>query len=347
MRILLFSYSFYPTIGGIETASLILANGFVARGHAVTVVTTTPSGRDDFPFEVVRRPSARALLRLVRDADLVWQNHISLRNLWPLVIIPRPLLITHQYWLGERHGARRWLAALKRGACCFGWNVFISGVLAKAARLPGPVIPNPYDDRTFFVMPEISRDRDVAFLGRLVREKGADMLIDALAILASNGHRLHATVIGDGPEARSLKAQAADAGLGEFVHFSGPKRGRELARELNRHRVLAVPSRWEESFGIVALEGAACGCVVIGTAGGGLPETIGPCGLTVPNGDAAELACNLAALVADADRLAAHRRAAAEHLAKYTPTAVVGAYERVVEEIVSRKAMPVRTRSIE
>ncbi len=59
---------------------------------------------------------------------------------------------------------------------------------------------------------------------------------------------------------------------------------------MNRHRCLVVPSRWAEPFGIVALEGVASGCIVIGSNAGGLPEAIGPGGVTFPNGDTNSLA---------------------------------------------------------
>jgi glycosyltransferase involved in cell wall biosynthesis len=87
-----------------------------------------------------------------------------------------------------------------------------------------------------------------------------------------------------------------------------------------------VPSRWREPFGIVALEGIACGCVVVGSAEGGLAEAIGPCGLTFPNGDAQALANALSRLLenpAECDRL---RQNAAAHLARFTPRHVAGLY---------------------
>jgi glycogen synthase len=53
---------------------------------------------------------------------------------------------------------------------------------------------------------------------------------------------------------------------------------------------MAVPSRWAEPFGSVALEGIACGCVVVGTHRKGLPEAIGPAGVTVASLDSAAMA---------------------------------------------------------
>ena len=76
-------------------------------------------------------------------------------------------------------------------------------------------------------------------------------------------------MIGDGPEASRLQEQAARLGIGGQIDFLGARRGEELVGLLNRHRILVVPSRYNEPFGIVALEGIACGCVVIGSEGAG------------------------------------------------------------------------------
>ena len=77
----------------------------------------------------------------------------------------------------------------------------------------------------------------------------------------------------------------------------GVKRGVELARFIARHRIMVVPSRWVETFGIVALEGIACGCVVVGTDRGGLPEAIGTCGITVPAANGKALAEGMKSLL--------------------------------------------------
>ena len=108
--------------------------------------------------------------------------------------------------------------------------------------------------------------------------------------------------------------------------FAGPKRGAELAHLLQQHKIIVIPSRYDEPFGVVALEGIACGCVAVGSAGGGLPEAIGPCGLTFPNGDIDALARTLEKLLRapeERQRLTAH---VSEHLAKFQPAAIAEAY---------------------
>jgi glycogen(starch) synthase len=85
-------------------------------------------------------------------------------------------------------------------------------------------------------------------------------------------------VIGEGPCRNDLEERVRKLGLADQVEFLGAIVGEPLVNILNRHKILVVPSSWNEPFGIVALEGIACGCMVIGSSGGGLPEAIGPCG---------------------------------------------------------------------
>jgi glycosyltransferase involved in cell wall biosynthesis len=117
-----------------------------------------------------------------------------------------------------------------------------------------------------------------------------EVLLAALGHLAERGLLPRLTIAGDGPEREPLAAQARALGIAEQIDFLGSRQGEEVVRLLNAHRILVVPSRYDEPFGIVALEGIACGCLVIGSRGGGLKEAIGRCGLTFANGDSRELA---------------------------------------------------------
>jgi glycosyltransferase involved in cell wall biosynthesis len=333
VRILISSYHFLPSIGGLETSTLTIASGLAERGHDVTVVTTTPAdGPDRFPFRVVRNPGPAHLIGLVREADIVWQNHVSLRMLWPLLFVRRPLVIMHHIWLSDLAEVGIRFGALKRLACKLGTNVFVSDLLRRSARLPGQVVPNSYDETNFRLLPDIARDRDVIFLGRLVPYKGADVVVDAIGLLAARGRPANATIIGLGPEENALRARTDAAGIADRVTFAGPVRGEELARLLNRHQILVVPSRWEEPFGIVALEGLACGCVVAVADSGALPEVIGPCGPVFPKNDPAALAATLEELLQDPARLAAYRAQAPAHMKKFTKRTFIDACEAAIQD---------------
>ena len=163
--------------------------------------------------------------------------------------------------------------------------------------------------------------------------------------------RASATIIGLGMEDENLKAQVAAAGISDRVQFAGAVRGEALARLINRHRILVVPSRWEEPFGLVALEGLACGCVVVGARSGGLPEVIGPAGPIVPKTDPAALADTLKSLLENPTTLAGYRQHAPAQLAKFSTAAFIDACEAMLFDAVGKKgkrdampSLPARTR---
>lgn len=280
MNILLTSHAFLPQLGGIEFVSATLAREFAAAGHHVRVITHTPAdGKDALPYEVFRRPSARQMARLLQWCDVHLQSNISLRYLWLALLMRTPSLVTYHTWLQRPDGKLAWQDRVKRLATR--WvtrNLAVSD--AVAASLPGRVgvIRNPYDDQTFKPQQHRAPSADLVFLGRLVNDKGADMLIDALAVLRSRGVIATLSIVGSGPEEASLRDQAKRLGLAESIAFLGKRSGPALARTLAAHRVLVVPSRWQEPFGVVVLEGLACGLRVVASGVGGLPEAVGTCG---------------------------------------------------------------------
>jgi glycosyltransferase involved in cell wall biosynthesis len=327
MRILLGSHHFAPQIGGIEAASLVLATEFARRGHDVKVVTQTPcDAAETWPFEVIRRPSAGRLFSLAAWSQVFFQNNISLQTLWAAFAARRPWVVAHQTWITRVSGALSWRDRLKRRLLGFATNVAISQAVARDLALPSTIVGNPYDHRLFRLIEGVPRTRELIFVGRLVSDKGLDLLIEALAQLRSQNLTPTLTVVGSGPEEPAVRAQAYKVGVAGQVEFLGAMTGEPLAELLNRHEIMVIPSRWAEPFGIVALEGIACGCALIGSEEGGLREAMGPCGLAFPNGDATALAASLATLLADPARRENLRAGRAEHLAKFHPERVAEAY---------------------
>lgn len=342
MRVLISTVAFLPSVGGMETAAMDIASGLSERGHDVTVAATTPSSeRDHYPFKVVRDPDAKTIWDLTRNTDVLWQNHISLRLVWPALVLRRPVIFMHHIWLDTNPGTGTQYGGLKRLVCKLGTNAFVSTALRDAVGLDGPVIPNSYDADTFRFREDIRPDRDVVFLGRLTRVKGVDLLVEAVAKAAENGTVITASIIGTGPEEAALKSQAKAAGVDEQIVFTGPLRGEALAQVLSRHRIAVVPSRWEEPFGIVALEALASGCVVAVADSGALPEVIGPCGPVFKKDDAASLATVLEDLVKHPGRIANYRANIPAHLEKYTRQAQMDASEALLES-VARQAGTLR-----
>ena len=335
MKILIYSPVFHPSVGGIETVISILANEFVRQGHEVRLVTQI-SATDSkcFSFEVIRQPSWQQLLKLIKWCDIYFQACVSLKGLLPLLIIRRPWVVTHQNWYQRVDKRVAWQDYLKRFLANFATNIPASFAIAEHLKAPSTVIPNPYQEDIFYEMPEIPRTQELIFLGRLVSDKGADLLLEALGNLKKQGLNPKLTIVGNGPEEAKLRQQVIDLDIVEQVNFVGAKVEKELTKLLNAHKIIVVPSLWQEPFGIVALEGIACGCVVIGSEQGGLKEAIGLCGVTFPNGDVEALTQTLLDLLTNPDKLSTYREKAESHLLSYKPATVAKAYLQVMDKIL-------------
>ncbi len=334
MKILFFSYAFHPGVGGIESVSAILADEFISAGHELELITETPATNElQRSYPVTRLPAVKRIRQLLRWSDVFFQNNISLRSLLLARAMRKPTLLVHQTWIRSARGRIGWNNRIKRMLLGQVTNVAISKAIADD--LPGrcTIIPNPYKDDLFRVLPDAVRDQSLVFLGRLVSDKGVDLLLHALAHLADENVPLHLTVIGTGPDEAHLRNLAKRLGLEDRVTFAGTKSGDELVQLLNQHHVIAIPSRWPEPFGIVALEGIACGCVAVGSEDGGLKEAIGPCGSLFPNGDGKALARVIKTLIRDGEIERGFRKAAPQHLARFQARRIASEYLKLIEQL--------------
>lgn len=153
------------------------------------------------------------------------------------------------------------------------------------------VAPMPLGHDRLPVPPMSSPPADGAVLGvgRLVPEKGFDVLIRAVA---ETGDRL--VLVGDGDGRTALEALARSSGAD--VTFAGSVAPAALAAHYAAARLVAVPSR-REGFGMVAAEALAAGRAVVGTRVGGLPDLVtdGVTGTLVAPDDVVALAAALRA----------------------------------------------------
>lgn len=333
MKILFSSYAFRPGVGGIETVSAILADEFVSAGHEVQLITET-AGEDLQPlgYGVTRRPSLRKIFSLLRWSDIFFQNNISLHSLLPALAVGKPSIVVHQTWIRNRDGGIGWKDRLKRMLLASVTNVAISRAIADDLQRPCVINPNPYRDASFRLLPGVARNRDLVFLGRLVSDKGMDLLLRALRDVRRQGGTPTLTIIGSGPEEQALRVLARELDLLEQVEFTGERSADELVMLLNQHRIMVVPSRWAEPFGVAALEGIACGCAIIGSEDGGLKEAMGPCGITFKNGDQASLAGALEHLLRDRVLEESLRRAGPAHLFRFKASEAARAYLQLIED---------------
>jgi glycosyltransferase involved in cell wall biosynthesis len=191
-----------------------------------------------------------------------------------------------------------------------------------------PVIPNGADTELFRpplaaatpdaagATPGSAAPRPVRlfFHGRVVYQKGLDVLLEALNLVPREpAWELH--VAGDGPQRPELEARAKELGLSSRIFFRGWMRRPQLAAAMRETDVYAFPSR-DEGMPNAVLEAMASGLPVAATAIAGCEELVIPekTGLMVPPDSPAELAEVLTRLIADPALRAAMGRAGRERV---------------------------------
>jgi len=109
--------------------------------------------------------------------------------------------------------------------------------------------------------------------GRLSREKGFDILVEALHLLAGKQRYFKCLIAGDGPEKASLSALRDNLGLGDKIDFLGYVR--DIAPLMKTCDLLVLPSR-HEGLPLSLLEAMASGLPVVASAVGGIPDLLTP-----------------------------------------------------------------------
>jgi glycosyltransferase involved in cell wall biosynthesis len=157
----------------------------------------------------------------------------------------------------------------------------------------------------------------VAGIGRFVRWKGFDFLLDAFARAREDVPGLRLVLVGDGDLRDELESQARSLGVFEMVAFVGMASRDEIPAHLGAADVVAVPSvrhsGYVDGLPNVALEALAAGKPLVASDAGGLPDLVksGENGLLVPEKDSSALAQALVTLARDAElraRLGANGR---------------------------------------
>jgi glycosyltransferase involved in cell wall biosynthesis len=363
MNVLLYSPVFWPSLGGIEIVSDVLAQNLIKLGHACTVVTETALGGApelERPYAIVRGPSWRERLALVRRSSIVHSNAASVAMVpyawWAGV----PFVWTHNGYqvscvdgLGWAYGKpapMTPLASLRFHGREKGWGYALReavklGVRRFVARrvdlnLAGSrwvarrqpltnqhIAYNPYPLARFLAVRDAPDTRhDFLFVGRLVGEKGVDVLIEAFAMLLKNPAFAAARlgIAGSGELRPALEAQAQRLGAAGKIEFLGALHGAAVPAAMAQARFGVVPSTWEEPYGGVSLEWLAAGRGVIVSAHGGHAECVADAGLHFENGDPRALALCMERLLGDAELAQALRRRARERVAEFDEARLTG-----------------------
>lgn len=301
-----FHLHWYPTLGRVMRA---------VKPHLVHI--------DEEPYNLAawqafwwaRRVGARALF-------FSWQN--ILRR------YPPP------FSLGEA-----WLLRCADGAIA-GTQSAADVLRAKGCRVPVAIIPQFGVDPELFKPAQSQPEQPIfGFFGRLVPEKGTDLLLQAAARLREAGYAFQVRIVGQGAERPNLERLAEALGLSDRVAFMGQVPSTHMPRLYADLTALVVPSRtlpnWKEQFGRVIVEAMACGAPVIGARSGAIPDVIGESGLLFPENDVEALTAHMARLLAEPElRLHLAQSGRARVLAHFTHAQIAAQtlafYHRLLSE---------------
>jgi len=226
---------------------------------------------------LARRWGARALW-------FSWQN-LNRRYPFPFSLIERENLRRTDYAIvGSQGAAEVWRAK--------GYNGPMSVIPQFGVSL------DTYSPRPFYRDP--GSGFLIGYVGRLVPEKGVDLLLRATAGLDG---QWRVAIVGAGPERQSLERAARVLGLEDRVSFEGYLPSTRMPAFYRTLDALVVPSQsrpnWVEQFGRVIIEAMATGVPVVGSSCGEIPRVVGDAGLTYPEGDKEALRGCLSRLMRD------------------------------------------------
>jgi glycosyltransferase involved in cell wall biosynthesis len=300
--------------GGAERVLAILANGFVRRGHAVTLAVDELVDVDKLDPRVDLVDLGRNHIKgVVKLAQLIRRGRydilaagVAVSNvklaLAKLLAFSRvPLVLSY-------HGFREYRTGYLSAAAYYGMPflrpltarfICVSNGLTRALieewRAPADRTVRIYNPVPWPATGVTANDINarpplIGAVGRLSPEKGMDVLISALKLMRTPDARL--LIGGEGPERDKLERLIADLGLEDRVTLAGQVDGPGAV--YGKVRVAAVPSR-TEAFGMTAVEALAYGLPVVATDCDGPAEILGDgrFGLVVPVDDPASLASGL------------------------------------------------------
>lgn len=301
-----------------------LAAGFAAAG--VAVLPPVLRGRRVGPGTLAR------LHAVVRRHDVV-HTHLWAGDTWGRLagrMARRPVLTTE-------HNARpdaSWRGVVSQLMAPLSDRVvFVSAAAAAAAGVrPGhrQVVPNGVDlgHHVPSPLPKGLPPR-VLFLGRLVPQKGPDILLDALTIMRGPAG-LEVRIVGEGPMRARLASHPAVRSGRVVLHdwLADPR------EHLAWCSLVVMPSRWE-GFGLVAVEALATGRPVLASNVDALPDVVGDGGWGVAPEDPAALARALSAVLADPAGIRERATRGPGLARRFTLDAMVASYAEVWRELHS------------
>jgi glycosyltransferase involved in cell wall biosynthesis len=175
----------------------------------------------------------------------------------------------------------------------------------------------------------------IGVVSRLEPIKGMDLVIPAFAEVRKRFPDVRLLVVGDGSLRGSMEQQAQELECADAVTWAGRQPQESLPQYYGEMDIVLMPSR-SEGFGLTAIEAMACGCVVVASDVGGLPEVVrdGICGLLHRTEDVHDMTSKISSLIASSELYHSLQKNALQHVQKFSfqryASAVCDLYERLI-----------------
>ena len=189
------------------------------------------------------------------------------------------------------------------------------------------------------------KNNTLLFVGKLVEQKGIDVLIRAIARVWQVIPDVRLKIIGEGPEEQKLKKLAADLNLADHVVFTGKLSNARVMQEYADALCVVIPSKYVENCSIVGIEALSRGKVIIAGNLGGLPDLVDDheTGFLVRPNDPDDLSDKIIYVMQNNSLIAEMgARARAKYLNSFSKPAhyrtLLSVYERTIHEARDRNA---------
>lgn len=366
-KILYWTQLFWPYVGGVEVLGSKFLPAMEARGYEFIVITSHGSldlpDLDEYQGIKIHRFRFQEVFEK-RNLDLMFQIqkqvadlkksfqpdlvHINLTDpgLWfhwrseishpaPTIIALRLALDLSQSGedslLGQSLRKAKWITANS--------SAILDGLhqLAPETKLYSSVIYNGLEIPEVNPRPLPVDPPRLLCLGRVVEDKGFDLAILALPEVVASFPFVKLMIAGDGPARPELEKLASKLGVEDHIDFLGWVNPDRIPELINQNSLILMPSRWQEAFGLTALQAAQMARPVIGARTGGLPEVVldGKTGLLVEKENPKTLADAIKWMLAHPEEMHSKGKRAREYVTeKFSWDAYLQAYHQLYQKII-------------
>lgn len=171
------------------------------------------------------------------------------------------------------------------------------------------------------------------YVGRIIYDKGLDLLIKALANLDKN--KIHLDIVGSGQEQKNLEMLAKDLGLSSVISFHPWASQKELIDFYKNNHIFIHPCRWVEPFGRTIVEAMSYGLPIITTEKTGSAWAMGNAGLTFKKEDVEDLRQKIKIMISSQQVLRHYEGLAKKQAASFDYNLVGKGFENKISEIIS------------